>query len=731
MRKFLLLFSFLMTFGLASASVYEGVVAFYANGATYNGDGNPQVTIPDGAFTSTANQAGTTFTAQDVCSINWTKKNSSNSNVTSGLIRWYANDILNIIPVAGVTITEVSIHVTSSSYGNKTLTASTGTVSYDATTMIYSWSGSETGTLTITPGVQIRPDYIEIAYTKDSSGDFVASPTIEMGENNTVILSSDDGDEIRYTIDGTEPTATSTLYTDPFTITEATTVKAVAIKNGTLSAVNTKTVYPNTLSSLGQFLSVAPSTEAKINTPLTAIYHCGRNLYLTDGTDCILAYNNSDLAAVSDLAAQNGDVISFISGTYKSQNGLPEIIPTAVGEKSAGTPVNPEELTLEEIGSDMLNKYVKISNVNITAAASANNYTATDETGSIIIYNSFYNATFYPDAITQPDGTTGNTVPEGEGFTVYGFVSCYNTTLQITPIKFEGGTVMETVATPVFTPASGSELSVGDEITIDCDTEDATIYVTFNGEDPTADSEEYTTPIVFSEACTIKAIAIKNGMINSDVATATYTLKVEGSATAMFDFTKTGNITSLTETALEAKSAQSTTNNLSNVVFTNGPVTLQFAKGEATADPRWYIESMDYDVRMYKNNAATISLCEDGYRIESITFAQISGSTSWATSWTVTPSDGTWNSKTWTAPENSVVNNVEFIPGTASRVATIEVKYVEDENGVSGIGEIKIDNANAPVEYFNLQGIRVNSDNLTPGIYIRRQGTQVVKVLVK
>lgn len=42
---------------------------------------------------------------------------------------------------------------------------------------------------------------------------------------------------------------------------------------------------------------------------------------------------------------------------------------------------------------------------------------------------------------------------------------------------------------------------------------------------------------------------------------------------------------------------------------------------------------------------------------------------------------------------------------------------------------ITVDNSNAPVEFFNLQGVRVaNPEN---GLYIRRQGTEVRKVLVK
>ncbi len=46
----------------------------------------------------------------------------------------------------------------------------------------------------------------------------------------------------------------------------------------------------------------------------------------------------------------------------------------------------------------------------------------------------------------------------------------------------------------------------------------------------------------------------------------------------------------------------------------------------------------------------------------------------------------------------------------------------------SGIDNITVDNA-APVEYFNLQGVRVSDP--TPGIYIRRQGTTVTKVIIR
>lgn len=39
--------------------------------------------------------------------------------------------------------------------------------------------------------------------------------------------------------------------------------------------------------------------------------------------------------------------------------------------------------------------------------------------------------------------------------------------------------------------------------------------------------------------------------------------------------------------------------------------------------------------------------------------------------------------------------------------------------------------AEAPVLYYNLQGIQVAADNLTPGVYVRVQGKKATKVVIK
>lgn len=55
----------------------------------------------------------------------------------------------------------------------------------------------------------------------------------------------------------------------------------------------------------------------------------------------------------------------------------------------------------------------------------------------------------------------------------------------------------------------------------------------------------------------------------------------------------------------------------------------------------------------------------------------------------------------------------------------------EPVSGVEGITADSIDDDNAPVEYYNLQGHRVSSENITPGLYIRRQGNRAAKILIR
>lgn len=742
MRKLLLL-SLLTLF--ASVTALADVAVFIPSGYTkYEGDApeDMRVSLPGGnVYTSdqtTAGSLGTLFTIEGVISMQpqrYNKTSISNVTTTDGTLRIYKEDKLIFTPAEGVTINKISIKTTGGSYVGGTMTATWGTMTNTKKAATpATWTPATDGTsqpesFTISNSAQLRANYIEIEYTVSSQpGNTVTAPVITLLENNTVEITQEDGDDIYYTTDGTtEPTTVSTPYTGTFTISGVTTVKAVAVNNdGEYSKVITKILTPNVVNSIAEFISYKPSAATRINTPVTVIYKNGRNMYLKDANDSfILAYNTNNLAAVTDLTAVNGDMLSYITGTYHSQGGLDELVPTAIGEKTSGTPVEPYEVNVANIDVTMLNQYVKFGPVKIEAQTKDNNYTATDADGNTItIYNTFYNSTYY-DVVT---------VEEGEGFTVTGFVGVYNNTVQITPIAIEGGTVIETVATPVFSVASGA-VEEGTSVEITCATDGATIYYTDDNTTPSAtNGYTYTgTPISITDAVTIKAIAVLDGWYDSEVATASYTILQPGAGVATFMFTDEANGFNLTP-AITIPTESNGSVSLADESFTNGPVTITFSLGENTNNkpvffyPTGAATKGQIEGRIYKLNTIAFS-CPDGV-ITRVTFDQWSNSTNWAGF--TTASEGfdaiTATDRTFSCPAG-VSTFVLNSTGT-SRFKSITVDYVVDDP--AGIEDIVVDpDSDEPVEFYNVYGIRVDASNLAPGIYICRQGSKATKVYVK
>ena len=129
--------------------------------------------------------------------------------------------------------------------------------------------------------------------------------------------------------------------------------------------------------------------------------------------------------------------------------------------------------------------------------------------------------------------TTDGTEPTAEG-TEYKSAISVTAAVTLKAIAVKSGmnnsavasvsyTIKGTVATPAFSVASGA-VNSGTEVTITCSTEGAKIYYTTDGTEPTAESTEYTSAISVTAAVTVKAIAVKDGMNNSAVASVSYTI---------------------------------------------------------------------------------------------------------------------------------------------------------------------------------------------------------------
>lgn len=95
----------------------------------------------------------------------------------------------------------------------------------------------------------------------------------------------------------------------------------------------------------------------------------------------------------------------------------------------------------------------------------------------------------------------------------------YNSTWELCPVDYSELTYkapLTACATPVITIAEDGAVS------ITCETAGATIHYTVDGTDPTAASQVYTTAVTLTKGQTIKAIAVKDGLKDSAVASKKY-----------------------------------------------------------------------------------------------------------------------------------------------------------------------------------------------------------------
>ena len=478
------------------------------------------------------------------------------------------------------------------------------------------------------------------AYTYTSSEvvkETVATPAITPngGElkygNNTVSIACDtDGATIYYTIDGTEPTTSSTKYTGAFTLSSNATVKAIAVKTG---------------------------------------------------------WNNSSVASASF--------------TYTVETvATPTITPNG-GELKYG------------------NNTVTIACATADATIYYTTNGATPTTSS----------TKYTGAFTLTSNATVKAIAVKTGWN--------NSSVASASFTY----TVETVATPVIAP-NGGEIEAGTTISISCATSGATIYYSTNGAEPTT---VYSAPFALNEAATVKAVAKKTGWNNSATAQASFTIKQEVVEPEEPEIEEPEEPEFVGKTwTVNLKSGEVDDNNGYIATFSASvAVTLpeDVTAYVVTRTLLSYIYTSEVSGKTIPANTGVILFSENGGNITITEAAADATVAKISTNKLIATGDNsvkTSSNKYFVLQEKSgsmtfvkvsknttVAANTAYLEGS-SWYSSMKLSVDNENPEVSGVEGVEAENAE--VEYYNLQGVKV--ENPEKGIFIKKQGNKTTKVIL-
>lgn len=716
------------TCGCYSAAA-ETTISFGTDNASLGGNN----TVSD--ITSTTLKSG------DI-SISFAKGNSSNTPAynKSGEIRLYGGKSSSVLDGNTMTISSTSniksIDLTAGSnctWG--TLTANTGKITVDnshnatwtgdAKSVVFTASrnsdASETSTQWRMKSAKITTGDAPVE-TKCATPTFSpAEGAVEAGTVVTISCATADA-TLTYTVNG--ESHQSETNTANVTINEATAITATASKSGLENSDEAKATYTikevvnaTSISDAYTRLNVAAlanNAETEVFTVAfepVVTYVNGANVYIHDGEKYGLIFKYDSGLNAGDKVAANW------KSTIKNYSNLYEFIPAATlsANGTADVPA-PVEITPAQLTADNQSMIVTMNNVVLASATpaetvtgSARGYKGTVDGTEINLFNNFK-----------------NTSVEAGTYNITGIIGVYNTTVQLQPISFEKVQVVETkCATPTFSHNAGV-IAKGTEVTISCSTEGSTLMYTVN--DEIFESETSTATVTINETTTISAVASKTGLEDSDEANVTYIVNQQGGddpveGTAIF------KVSTVTDPANGAVFVHNTDGNLIDQSFTDNGVTLAFTADNPSN--KVGIFNSEKEVRWYANNFITITpaqktaITEIYVRTVANSKGNFTATVNGKELGTVSGTGvGATNPITWTGATNAPIL---LTPNAQIRFSYMTVTFKEDTTGVE---DMTVADENAPVEYYNLQGIRI-SEPAAGSMVIRRQGNTVTKVLVK
>ena len=362
-----------------------------------------------------------------------------------------------------VTLTAPSIAIDNS--GNVTITSAEGADIYYTTDGADPTAASTkyAAAFTVTSGTTVKAIAVKAGYENSSVASqtykaTLAAPSIAIDNSGNVTITSAEGADIYYTTDGTDPTAASTKYAAAFTVTSGTTVKAIAVKDGYESSGVASQAYMAVL--------VAPSIKIKDS-----------ELTITAAEGAVIRYT------------LDGEVPTSASAIYEAPVTLTKAVTVkAIAEKDG--------YTSSSVATDSYKPVLDKPEIKV----SGNKVTITAADGAVVYYTldggtPSDKAAKYESEITLAKSATVKAIAVKDGFE--------NSDVAAKEVKLA-------LDKPVIKVS-------GNKVTITA-ADGAAVYYTLDGGTPSDKAAKYEKEITLDKSATVKAIAVKDGFENSDVA---------------------------------------------------------------------------------------------------------------------------------------------------------------------------------------------------------------------
>lgn len=536
-------------------------------------------------------------------------------------------------------------------------------------------------------------------------------------------------------------------------------------------------------SSLAEWMQAKPAADEAINAALTVLYQNGKDLFVKQADTYGFVYG--------DVAQEytNGQVIAAgATGHYEEYNGMPEIIPVAstFAKGYDGAPEAPQLITGDKVTEANLLHYVRLESAKVEATETDRQFTVTADGATFTLWNrwsktvtnvaaaddadiyGFIGKTKIGDNIevvlfpTRFEDNGGTPVNPGDNTATFDFTqpgslspaqsmpgAGADNAVDVNGVTFTSGviTLVNDKGTNNTSPRlykskeeSEVELRVynGGSTTISS-TNGASItrieFVTAypaNYDNSKADSGSLADAVWTGDATSVTFSWAKDsqGKYSPSMQKVIVTYGEGGEPgpvqpteeTATYNFQDPTTLSDPFEAPASGEGVE-----LDGRTFTAGKTSITLSRGTNDKNaPRVFTSAKNVtDLRFYGDNTATIA--GTGVTLKRIEFVcQYTSNFENSTASTGTLTDNIWTGEAASVDFHFLKSNPNSSGTTFNPSCTsIKVTYVTSD----GIEEVvTIDTT--PVEYYNLQGVRLEEP--APGqIVIRRQGNKVEKILVK